>query len=363
MPKNVKISRASLELPLLPFSAKNTVKLKKFDIIKWERLFMLFRESKNLTSSRLKEFWKTLRFSSLRHVLSRSFPQLKLNDQKGSALVMAAIFMVIATTLITVGMKLVSSASMDAKQRELYVGEAENVARAGLTDALGFFVRRNQSAGFVRAYAKGYLEGQPVSWTTNFAGVAYSYVDQAFDPQNNTVNAQASDTLDSTTGIVNDYPIDNDDPALATYFGHYEVRRVPSLYATVTPQATYDNNAVHDVTGSRTSAGFVNGDGLVWSIVSTGYVYKRMDKTGTFPYWNVSYKTAPNKVVATARLSSEYRKLTFNLPTTIGYDGAYDTGGVYCAATSQVHFSTSNSLLYGAVSQVGTYGVVAMKAQ
>src|SRR5581483_7704404 len=89
------------------------------------------------------------RFFKLPHPVNpASSPEIK--NQRGSALVMAAIFMMIATVLITVGMKLVTVSNQQSTQANLYVGEAENVARAGLVDALGW-LRRNSSTSPVKA--------------------------------------------------------------------------------------------------------------------------------------------------------------------------------------------------------------------
>src|SRR5208282_305118 len=100
-----------------------------------------------------------------------------------------------------------------------------------------------------------------------------------------------------------------DDPvtANAIYWGRYEVVR----------QGISGNtkNAVQDITGERDTA-HVNGDGYVWRIVSTGYVYKRLDKTisATTGTWNKPYTQSPNVLVASSTFSTEFRKLSLLLP-------------------------------------------------
>lgn len=267
-------------------------------------------------------------------------------NSKGSALVIAIIFMVVASILITVGAKLISNTYKMTKEQELYVGEAENVARAGLQDAMAWYRRQG---GPIYAFNISPSAYSPVSIgaTPTFgvmaSGTPYTYVDQPFNPSSNTINAQKSDTLDQTIGIVNEYPLDDQDPTKATLFARYEVKKQANPNAT--PAPTLDPNVVHDITGNR-MPGYLNGDGLVWYVVSTGYIYRREDKTGTFPYWKVGYNTPPNKIISKARFASEFMKLGINMPT---IDPVNILGGVYCNAASQItmsdgHFTVINGL-------------------
>ena len=270
---------------------------------------------------------------------------------------MACIFMVVATSLITIGMKLISNSARESKQQELYVGEAENVAKAGLVDTLGWFRRQN---GVVGAYTINNLA--PGAVGTYNAGV--SYRDQPFNPVNNAVNAQKSDTLDATIGIVNEYSVDAG--ALSTdanvvYFGRYEVKKMQSveltMVPTVTPGATPVPDIVRDVSGNRTGS-LINGDGIIWSVSSTGYVYKRVDKTfSAGATWAKAYNQAPNKVIATAKVSTEFRKFMVTLPTAGGLNWL---GAVYCKSATFITLPTNNQgILNGAVSAT-SYSVVAM---
>ena len=149
-------------------------------------------------------------------------------------MVMAMFFLLVAVSLITTGMKLVSTASREAKQTELYVGEAENVARAGLTDALGYF-RRQQK--IVMAFNQNYGAGSVPIYSSGI-----SYVDQPFNPVYNGSNPASSDTLDASIGIVNEYPLDGGGTTMdAVLWGRYEVKKqsIPFL-AGLTPTATPD---------------------------------------------------------------------------------------------------------------------------
>lgn len=261
---------------------------------------------------------------------------------------MASIFMLVATTLITVGVKLVADSSRQGKEKELYVGEAENVARAGIVDALGWFTRQTANSGVVFGLtADSFVPGQTVTLNAAFANV-----DQAFDPVNNTANAQLSDTIDATVGIVNEYPLDDPVTAKAIYWGHYTVVRQGSSGNTT--------NAVQDITGERDSA-HVNGDGYVWRIISTGYVYKRLDKTinASTGAWNVPYNEEPNLVVATATYSTEFRKLSLLLPQPT--PGNNEQGALFVQnIKGQVVLSSTETLLNGSVSTYGNYAAVGM---
>ena len=270
----------------------------------------------------------------------------------GSALVMAAIFMIVAAFLITAGFQLVSNSARDVKQRTLYVAEAENVARAGVVDALAWFGRQSAAGGLVYgATSPAFLPGQPVTVNPQFTSV-----DDAFDPVGNTTNPTLSDTTDQTIGIVKDYPLDDPVTANATFWGRYEVWKQD---APATTAGFYNPNAVHDITSLRDTA-HVTGDGYIWSIVSVGYVYKRMNKT-TDAYGNftVGYNVSPNFVIAKAIEGSEFRKLSLLLPQPTPNN---TTAGALFVQNikSQVTLSSTQTQLSGAVSAFHNYAAVGM---
>ena len=93
-------------------------------------------------------------------------------------------------------------------------------------------------------------------------------------------------------------------------WARYEVKR-----QTDPAVGPYDTHAVHDITGERLHTGDPseqNGEGLVWYIESTGYVFRRHDDTKP-------YNISPNEVVAKARVSTEIRRLKLQLPAECAY--------------------------------------------
>ncbi len=284
---------------------------------------------------------------------------------------MASIFMLVATVLITVGVKLVANASRSAKEKELYVGEAENVARAGLIDALAWFRRQSGNGGVVAAYEGTALPGQgSVTWATNPqptppAGAVFTYVDQPFEPVGNTSNPQVADTIDASIGLVGEYPLSDPVTANCLYWARFEVPMQGS--------GTQVTNAAHDVTGERTGS-YVNGDGLIWSVTSTGYVYKRLirvnsgGETAVDPAgnWVVPYNTVTNPpnctIVAKAQFTTEFRKLGLNLPVPTPGPTVYSSGLYVYNAGQCVTLTSSESLLDGAVSEIDTFGVIGLSS-
>ena len=266
---------------------------------------------------------------------------------------MAAIFMIVATTLITVGLKLASNASRSVSEAALYVGEAENVARAGIVDALGWFGRQKSNGGVVFGNMNDTDTVTSLGGSSASINPIYSNVDQAFNPQYNAGNSQLSDTLNANIGIVNEYPLDDAVTAKARYWARYEIKKQGN--------GAYDSNAVHDITGEK-STSYVNGEGYVWKIISTGYVYKRLDQSVTTGgLWTVAYNTLPNVVVAKATFSTEFRKLSLVLPAPT--PSANVTAALYCQHISaQVTLNGSNTMLNGAVSAVGTYAAMGLQS-
>jgi hypothetical protein len=291
---------------------------------------------------------------------ARTFRPWKGSDSsRGSALIMAAIFMLIATTLITVGVKLISNSSRQSKERMLYVGEAESVARAGLVDALGYFRRQTANNGIVSAYSQSQgavSPGQTPTPNTSPLGTLFTYPDQAFWPLNNTFTGQSADSNEPWIGIVNEYPLDDSVTANAVYWARYEVHKAQDP---TSPGYTPDPYAVRDTSGERSGAGILDGDGLVWQIISTGYVYKRLDKTtnAITGMWNTMYNQFPNQVVASARFATEFRKLSLNMPSTI----TTLSGGIYCQSATQISLANDTTMISGAVSTHGTYAVISMQ--
>ncbi|HVZ80145.1 MAG TPA: hypothetical protein VHE12_05000 [bacterium] len=277
-------------------------------------------------------------------------------------MIIASLFMIVAIVLITTGVKLVSNSAKEARQMDVQVGEAANVAQAGLVDALGWFRRKN---ALVEAYTSNFYTNQSPSFASG-----YSYVDQPFQPVYNATNPQNSDTMDAYVGLVNEFPLDAKGTSLtAVIMGRYEVPRqadpfhpnatqTATPYTTATRTSTPNPNAVHDITGQRITK-LLNGDGLVWLAQSTGYVYKRMDhRMDSSGNWIVPYNQSPNKVLATARMATEFRKMTFNLPT--DSSGNAVTAAVYAEAMTNINIPTDQALLFG--SNTNSFAAASMDA-
>jgi len=286
------------------------------------------------------------------------FRMPNLKSSKGSFITLAAVFMVVVAILIPVGMVLLNSVRTNTQQAQEFVAGAQNAAKAGLEDALGYFVRQKV---LITAFSGNVTAG---ATPTYVAGV--SYVDQPFNPQYNASNPEYSDTFQATVtgpgmahafyGLCNEYSVDaysNTIPAAghsAVYYARYEVAEQTN--PVVTPAPTLNPQAVHDISGLR-EANYVNGDGLVWGVNSTGYIYMRHDYTmDSYGEWLVPYNVSPNKVLATAKAYTEFRKLSCNLPNTIVGDAA-----VYCSNATNVNLN-GFSYLNGKVA--GGYALCAM---
>lgn len=240
---------------------------------------------------------------------------------------MAIMFMLATAVLVTVGTYLVRDARKVANEQTSAVAMAENAALSGLKDTISWFNRQqNQPVGANPPYTAPPNPAPifPVNITTNAGNLSVSYCDEAFYPVYNTTQAVSTDTIDPTgNALANEFSPDGANSVSAAVtdgsqsrWERYEVnRQLPGGSVT---------NAVHDASGER-GYGHLDGQGLVWDIVSTGYYYMRRDfnKTGsvTSPYyWTKDFKTTPNKILATARMATEIRKISSNLP------GGYNSG-------------------------------------
>src|SRR5665811_600262 len=72
--------------------------------------------------------------------------QTSARSQKGSALIIASIFMIVATFLIVYAGRVISESSKQARQQETTLAEGENVARSGLVDGINYFRRTKNVA-------------------------------------------------------------------------------------------------------------------------------------------------------------------------------------------------------------------------
>lgn len=209
----------------------------------------------------------------------------RLGDQSGAALIISIMLSLIVIMLMAVGGKMIATSHQESKIQQRVLTEADNVARAGLVDAMAWFKRQ---------------ASQPVRSGLNMTLAAYP--DAAFYPRYN-ADATKSSTIDENLGLVKEYELSSDGKKWA----RYEVLR-----QAVNPSTgTYNDRAVHDITSQRID-GKQDGEGYVWYIESAGYVYQRNDA-------NTAYNVSPNKVIARVRASTEIRRLTLSLPTNAAY--------------------------------------------
>jgi len=277
-------------------------------------------------------------------------------------MVLATILAIVGATLMVAGARMVMQSSKETKFEARYVVEAESAARAGILDALQWFKRQS---GGVHSSNQTY----------------YPWCDMAFNPsQTPIVGTTDVDTIDSSVGIVREFPLSSL-PNGRQLWMRYEVRRqkfpladaygspVPTPNQTASPIGTpigtrvaWDPDAVHDITGSRSKflpaptfspthvpgASYTptplvqpyNGQGSAWQITSVGYTFIRAQPSMTATMIP-AYNMPPNQVLSKARASTEFRSMTLNLPAaaaaavyttnlssvTVNSDGRIDGGG------------------------------------
>jgi len=199
----------------------------------------------------------------------KRFLQRTLANNNGTImLIVILITAILAFYLISNTM--IKNSMTDSKQQTNVNAQANNIARAGLIDAINWF--RSQAS-------------QPVRQG------ALAYADAAFSP------SSASDTIDSTIGLVKESQIGDMD----MLYGRYEVHKQsnPATYP-------YDAHAVHDVSGLRI-AGQSAGAGLAWYIESVGYLYQKLSPAAAF-------NQSPNRIIARSRVATEIRRIAVTLP-------------------------------------------------
>ncbi len=206
--------------------------------------------------------------------------------ERGSLLIWAAIVVLIVLGVVAAGVRQQQAGDAASRLSMASDGQARAVAEAGLVDGFAWF-RRQQS--------------QPV---TAFAPV----LDLAASPPVN-------ETDDAAIGLVREYEIQT------SLWGRYEVRRAVAA-ETFTDQ---DGDGLHDdaepfvdadgdgrwdpARGTRdvTSERGLPGAGAVWLLESHGFLYER-------PRADLPLNAPPNRLVASARVASELRRLTITPP-------------------------------------------------
>lgn len=217
----------------------------------------------------------------------------KLLGREGSTILLALFVILLGSSLIIVGLTLLTT-TRDAIVHELNLkGQATSAAEAGITDALSWF--RRQST-------------QPVE---TFAPV--------YDP-----DQQIIDTEDESIGIVREFEIS----AQTGHYGRYEVMKVdPVNSATV----------VRDISSQRIINSEEAAPGTVWYVESKGIVYERNDA-------EKAYNESPNRVVRQVTLASEIQRLAI-APTA---DAALisDTGNVTVRTKGRIRGISTTAVVY-----------------
>jgi len=202
----------------------------------------------------------------------------RTGSQQGSVIIVVIMF-VLLLSFVPILANYLQTSHRSAKLQMNTVAQAENVARAGLAEAISWF--RSQTP-------------QPVASSNRDPG-SFPYADAVFKPLES-----ANVTLDEDIGLVREFQITGSD----RLWGRYEVRR----QAQDPTVAGVDTQAVHDITDKRhIPGGAAAGQGVVWQIQSFGFVYRRVSPTAPFDQ-------LPNEVVGSGRATTEIRRLTVNLP-------------------------------------------------
>lgn len=230
-------------------------------------------------------------------------------NNAGSIILFVVAFLAVLA-MIPLSMNLLKLTSQQAQSQINFTAQANNVARAGLTDAISWF--RRQTTQPVRS-------GVPPS--------LYAWADGAFYPR---LSTSTADTIDESIGLVKEYQLTES----GLLWARYEVRRQQD-----TATNAVDPKAVHDITGMRCE-GHVAGEGLAWYVESAGIVYRKFDAAKNFD-------EAPNEVVSRARVSTEIRRLALSLPL---------NAAVIVSTRNLVSLASNTKVVGGNNAGIGYYG-------
>jgi hypothetical protein len=216
-----------------------------------------------------------------------------LRGQEGSTILLALFVILLGSSMIIVGLTLLTT-TRDAIVQELNLkGQATSAAEAGITDALSWF--RRQST-------------QPVA-----------VFEPVYDP-----DQQIIDTEDESIGIVREFEIS----AQTGHYGRYEVMKVdPVTAATV----------VRDISSQRIINTEEAAPGTVWYVESKGIVYENNDDER-------AYNEAPNRVVRQVTLASEIQRLA--IAPTANAALISDTGTVYVRSKGRIRGIDTTGIVY-----------------
>ena len=191
-----------------------------------------------------------------------------IETERGVALVIAIFFSILISGLVFSGTILMKTHRAETETSFRLHGQAAQFARAGLTDALGWF-RKSKT--------------QPVT---------------TFDPQlAPTATPPALETMDPDLGIVREFQISG------PIWGRYEVWKKWDSDPDPQRLAWRQQVQAEDITQQSG----LSGSGNAWKIESVGYVFRMVDP-------NLGFDQYPNRVVSTEILGSEIRRLSLAPP-------------------------------------------------
>ncbi|MCA8941403.1 MAG: hypothetical protein KDB80_02485, partial [Planctomycetes bacterium] len=190
------------------------------------------------------------------------------HQESGTALILSLFFAIVVTGIVATGSIYQASQRRTTETQFRVYSQANQFARAGLTEALSWFRR------------------QPSQPVTGFEPV----VDLAANPQ-------ILDTIDSDIGIVREFNIEGNT------WGRYEVWKEWGSDPDATRLAWRQQVEATDVSAQRG----LGTPGSTWRLRGVGYVYHYEDATKAFD-------EGPNRVLATRILESEILRLKITPP-------------------------------------------------
>lgn len=194
--------------------------------------------------------------------------EMRSRRNDGSALVIALLLTITLVGVVVTGSSMLQSNRNRAETSFLVTGQAAEFARSGLIEVVNWFRR------------------QPMQPVLTFAPV----LDESVDPK-------VLDTEDPDIGLMREFRI------TGRLWGRYEVWKRWDADPDPSRLAWRNQVRVDDVSlmrGRSTS-------GNVWRVRSVGYIYDRRDP-------NVSFRSHPNRIVASEILEAEISRLSIALP-------------------------------------------------
>lgn len=215
-------------------------------------------------------------------------PSRGMQSQQGAALMTTIVLALISLSVISGAALMLEQSRRSNLRRFTKQGQASNVARAGLQEAVSWFKTQQQQP--VR-------QGNDPSFACEDAAFAPQYSSSPIDRE----------TIDANFGLVKDFQIDRH------RWGRFRIRRQPC--PTDAGYTGYLPEAVHDYTRKRgKNEGSLSGEGVVWLLQSEGIVYRRQDYSknadGVFLK---GPEDAPNAVLERSQAAVEIQRLALNV--------------------------------------------------